>query len=440
MSLPSDNDIYRRLKADQEPLLPGLAYAGIAGVGGSALVYRVRSVPVKVLTPLAFAAVAGSYFLPAHTDLIKNKWMPMKVSKASDIMPNSSSPSMRDLKQSTKEVASDLEHKAMETVDNVSRQAQASWEDIKQRGEGIKQKGEDIMQKGENLVETYRESGQEQVNNAVEKSVSGAKSWLDRQKDEADHLLEETSSILSASSFPSTDSDRDSNKFHGNPAREQSQEQPSSSRWSWWSQSDSISPKKDVEAMIDSKTDTTPVVKRVERPESDSRMREKASEDSRPREVIVDKNRAVLAVRGHDEAVNRAVLEPESAEERGLKVYHNVNDASLPKDLQSPIVKIPIEVARKATESDIKDGKYVVREAKEPSGQYERVTPSKSKKDIDHGLKNLDRRAHMLYDGVEHLEHKINKRIQKSLEAEAEFWHQQSLKEEAKTRGGERGM
>ncbi|KAG0265993.1 hypothetical protein BG011_003643 [Mortierella polycephala] len=426
MSLPSDNNTYRRLKADQEPLLPGLAYAGAAGIGGSVLVYRVRSVPIRVLTPLAFAAVAGSYFLPAHTDLIKSRWMPMRMSKTDDVVPNSPLSTMRDLKQGAEEVASDLEHKTKETVDDVSRQAQANWVDIKQ--------------KSENLAEAYREAGQEKVSNAVEKSVSGAKSWLDRQKNEADHLLEETSSILSASSFPSTASNRDNNKFHGSAAREQSQEQPSSSRWSWWSQSDSISPKKDVENKIDSKTDTAPEVKRVKRPESDPKMREKKSEDEKNPLLLVDKNRASLAVKGHDDAVNRAALERKDAEERGLKVYDNVNDASLPKDLQSSIVKIPIEVARKAAESDIKDGKYIVRELKEPPGQFERVIPSKSKKDIDHGLQNLDKRAHMLYDGVEHLEHKINERIQKSLQAEADFWHQQSLKEEAKTRGGERGM
>ncbi|KAF9921663.1 hypothetical protein BGZ65_010169, partial [Modicella reniformis] len=80
----TNNDTIRRLKADQEPLLPALAYAGAAAIGGSVLVNRTRSMPIKILTPLAMATVTGAYFLPAHTDMIKNTWTPFLVTNTAN--------------------------------------------------------------------------------------------------------------------------------------------------------------------------------------------------------------------------------------------------------------------------------------------------------------------------------------------------------------------
>ncbi|KAG0313532.1 hypothetical protein BG000_005858, partial [Podila horticola] len=206
------------MKADEEPMLPGLAFVGAAAVGGSMLVNRARSFPVKVLTPLAFGAVASAYFLPAHTDLIKNMWSrPIHVTTSTD----PTSESLRDLKRSAEAASFDLGHKTMETVDDVSRQAQATWQDVKG--------------KAENLAETYREVGQDQINKAVEKSAHEARGWLDQQKTEADRILNETASILSTTkSAPSsfTPGQMEHNKFHNFDSSSTSHEQPSSSRWS----------------------------------------------------------------------------------------------------------------------------------------------------------------------------------------------------------------
>ncbi|KAF9275647.1 hypothetical protein BGZ68_010629 [Mortierella alpina] len=375
-----NDDAYRRLKADQEPLLPGLAYAGAAAVGGSILVNRIH--------------------------LLKNAWTPVRLSKTGSPIDASDSTSMRDLNRSTNDAAFELGNKTVETVDDVSRQAQASWDDIKR--------------KGENLADAYREAGKEQVHKVVDESVQGAKSWLDQQKNEADRLLNETASILSAStsSFPASRKDQteDTNRFHdidrsssAAPSqlakekaffREKSQEQPSSSRWSWWSKSNG-SPQKEQETNVETETDMVtdgfanvkPVPRRSERstPSLNLNDGERVVQNlpGKPRKIVVDKAVASAAIKGHDNIVNREAL-------------HEIRSQD----------EVPERVRR----------------------------GSGIKKDISHGLQNLEKRAHMLYDGVEHLEHSINKRVQKSLEEEAEFWHQQSLKEEANARAGERAM
>ncbi|KAF9951281.1 hypothetical protein BGZ72_007195 [Mortierella alpina] len=464
-----NDDAYRRLKADQEPLLPGLAYAGAAAVGGSILVNRIRSAPVKILTPLAFGVIAGSYFLPAHTDLLKNTWTPMRISKTGVPITASDSTSMRDLKRSTNDASFELGNKTVETMDDVSRQAQASWDDIKR--------------KGEDLADAYREAGKEHVNKVVGESVQGAKSWLDQQKNEADRLLDETASILSASTstFPSSRRDKaeDTNRFHdfdrsSAPApsqlaketaffKEKAQEQPSSSRWSWWSKSQSASPQKekDTNSIISSSTSTgsdtetdmvtdgfanvKPVPRRRERssPSLNLNDGEHVVENlpGKPRKIVVDKAVASAAIKGHDNIVNREALHGRNAEETARKVHENVIDATVPRHRQGRHEIHKLEVSRQASESDLRDGQFVVREIRNQDEVPQRVRRGSGiKKDISHGLQNLEKRAHMLYDGVEHLEHSINKRVQKSLEEEAEFWHQQSLKEEANARAGERAM
>ncbi|KAF9966795.1 hypothetical protein BGZ70_001208 [Mortierella alpina] len=452
-----NDDAYRRLKADQEPLLPGLAYAGAAAVGGSILVNRIRSVPVKILTPLALGAMAGSYFLPAHTDLLKNTWTPMRISKTGAPVDASNSTSMRDLKRSTNDAAFELGNKTVEAVDDVSRQAQASWDDIKR--------------KGENLADAYREAGKEQVHKVVDESVQGAKSWLDQQKNEADRLLNETASILSASTstFPSSrkDQSEDTNRFHdvdrsssSAPSqldkeraffKEQSQEQPSSSRWSWWSRSNSASPAKEqatdkeTDMVTDGFANVKPVPRRRERSSPSLNLNDGESVveslPGKPRKIVVDKAVASAAIKGHDNIVNREALHGRNAEETARKVHENVIDATVPRHRQGRHEIHKLEVSRQASESDLRDGQFVVREIRNHDDVPQRIRRGSGiKKDISHGLQNLEKRAHMLYDGVEHLEHSINKRVQKSLEEEAEFWHQQSLKEEANARAGERAM
>ncbi|KAF9394398.1 hypothetical protein CPC16_011375, partial [Podila verticillata] len=394
------------MKADQERMLPGLAYAGAAAVGGSILVNRVRSFPVKVLTPLAFGAVTGAYFLPAHTDLIKNMWSkPVHVSTSTD----TTSQSLRDLKRSAEAASFDLGHKTMETVDDVSRQAQSNWQDIKG--------------KAENLADTYREVGKDQVNKVVDKSVHEARSWLDQQKAEADRILNETASVLSTTKSASSSlkpTQMETNKFHNfDSSSTTSQDQPSASRWSWWTSSDSVAPKKEVESKIQGTTTT----RRIERPGETIAI---TTTESKPRKLVVDKAVASTAVKQHDATVYRgALLGKPDIEETARKVHENVVDAALPMYRQGRYEKHPIEISRGASQSDLQDGKYVVRESSSnPDVPYERVGKVASKKDIHHGLQNLEKRAHMLYDGVEHLEHKLDQRIQKSLQEEADFWHQ----------------
>ncbi|KAF9152979.1 hypothetical protein BG015_004340 [Linnemannia schmuckeri] len=412
----STEDSYRKYKADQEPLLPGVAYAGAAAVAGSILVNRSPSRSVKILTPLALAAVTGAYFLPAHYDQLKHTWIPLKVSHSGETASSATSASLRDLKRSTEDTTLDLGHKTIDTVDDIARQTQAGWEDIKR--------------KGENLAEAYKEAGQEHLNTAVEKSVHEAKSWLNGQRAEADRLLHETASIITGKAGSSSDH---TNRFHNMPQNVKESafykettagEQPSSSRWSWWGGGSGNSSSDSEKPAISTKTETTT----------------SSTTTQRPRRVSVDKTVASAAVKQHDIIVNRAAQMGLNAEETARKVHENVVDASMPKERQSRHEKHPIEISRRASQSDLNDGKYIVKVNPGASDDElpERVSSRMGaiKRDLHHGLQNLEKRAHMLYDGVEHLEHKLNRQIEKNLQEEADFWHEQEMKEQANARGG----
>jgi hypothetical protein len=404
------DDAYIKYKAEQEPLLPGVAYAGAAAVAGSMLVNRVPRMSVKILTPLTLAAVTGAYFLPAHYDQLKHTWIPLKVSHSGETASSTPSASLQDLKQTTEDTALDLGHKTIDAVDDIARQTQASWEGIKR--------------KSENLAEAYKEAGQDHVNTGVEKSVNEAKSWLDSQRAEADRLLHETASVIAAK-VGSTDH---TNKFHNMPQNAKESafykettagEQPSSSRWLWWGGGNSSSSTPETPA-VSTKTETTPTTQR-------------------PRRVSIDKAVASAAIKQHDYVVNHASLLGLNAEDTARKVHENVVDASVPKERQSRNEKHPIELSRRASMSDYKDGKYIVKvvpgakddELPERVGRMNAL-----RRDLHHGLQNIEKRAHMLYDGVEHLEHKLNQRIEKNLQEEADFWHRQEMKEQANARGG----
>ncbi|KAI1320908.1 hypothetical protein EDD11_009231 [Mortierella claussenii] len=410
------NDPRRRpLNAEQETLLPGLLYAGVAGIGGYVLVNQARSMPVKVLTPLALAAITGSYFLPAHTARIKDTWMPMRV--ASSSTPPTTSPYIRDVKRSAQESSLDLGHKTKETVDDVQRQAQANWDDIKH--------------KGESLANTYRDAGHEQVNKFVDRSVNDAQFWLDRQKTEADKFLHNTASTLTGKSTEGM-SQHDKEKAY---YKETLPEHPSSSRWSWWKSSDSTAPKKDIERKAELQNQETKNAALG----ADTLLTTTSASATKPRIVPVDKSVASTAIKYHDDAVTRGVRLGADHGDRALKVHENVVDASKPVDSQGRNEKHPVEISRLASKSDYNDGKFEVKVV--PGEEVpKRARRNSMKKSTDHGLNNLEKRAHMIYDGVEHLEHSIDKRIQKALQEEADFWHEQSLKEEANARGRERGM
>lgn len=60
------------MKADQEPMLPGLAYAGAAAVGGSILVNRVRKCTMFIFLKLLMAMATPRAVRNVITDLLSN--------------------------------------------------------------------------------------------------------------------------------------------------------------------------------------------------------------------------------------------------------------------------------------------------------------------------------------------------------------------------------
>ncbi|KAI7822660.1 hypothetical protein BC939DRAFT_493438 [Gamsiella multidivaricata] len=517
----------KRLNTQREPWFPGVAYAGAAGVAGYALVHNSRSMPVKILTPLTMAALAGAYFLPVHTAVVKPSQYPGSVRTVST---HSTSPTAEPLREVKEQLStgSTLAEKTSATADDLSRQTKSSWNDIKRKGENLAEAGQDqihkladgsaqeaksswdnIKRKGEHLAEAGQdqaheaksswdnikrkgenlaEAGQDQIHKLVDGSAQEAKSSWDNIKRKGEHLAEagqgqareaksswdnikrkgehlaeegqeqaheakswmdeKTADMKAKASSAATGAEQHtSNKFH-----QDIPENPSSSRWSWWKGTESTPPKPEVadknvnEALIsNSTTDNISPEKKhvVERPLTEATVpASSSSSSSKPRKILIDKAVASAAVKGHDDIVNRAALAGKNAEQTALKVHENVIDAALPKERQSRNEKHQIEVSRLAAESDMRDGKFIVREPEDATGIPQRVQRrgSQSKKATSHGLENLEKRAHMLYDGVEHIEHSLNKKMQKALNEEAEFWHQQSLKEQASGRGGERAM
>ncbi|KAG0368646.1 hypothetical protein BGZ54_001505 [Gamsiella multidivaricata] len=459
----------KRLNTQREPWFPGVAYAGAAGVAGYALVHNSRSMPVKILTPLTMAALAGAYFLPVHTAVVKPSQYPGSVRTVST---HSTSPTAEPLREVKEQLStgSTLAEKTSATADDLSRQTKSSWNDIKRKGENLAEAGQDQIhkladgsaQEAKSSWDNIKRKG-EHLAEAGQGQAREAKSSWDNIKRKGEHLAEEgqeqaheakswmdekTADMKAKASSAATGAEQHtSNKFH-----QDIPENPSSSRWSWWKGTESTPPKPEVadknvnEALIsNSTTDNISPEKKhvVERPLTEATVpASSSSSSSKPRKILIDKAVASAAVKGHDDIVNRAALAGKNAEQTALKVHENVIDAALPKERQSRNEKHQIEVSRLAAESDMRDGKFIVREPEDATGIPQRVQRrgSQSKKATSHGLENLEKRAHMLYDGVEHIEHSLNKKMQKALNEEAEFWHQQSLKEQASGRGGERAM
>ncbi|KAF9198499.1 hypothetical protein BGZ49_000666 [Haplosporangium sp. Z 27] len=372
-----------RRKSDQESWLPGLAYVGAATIGGAVLVNSSRSMPVKVMMPMAVAAATGAYFLPMHTEEIRRTLIPSSTPDKTDLpfySPYSSkhSTTIQNLKQTAKDTTSDMGSKVKETMDNVPR----------------------MMSSGTD-------------NNSIP-------------------VQNETTEEMTV--------------FRGTLP-----ENPSSSRWSWWKSSDTTTgvsnatmpkkmdmPKMQHENMTEALATplATSALKNIKKSDTST------SAHNKPHKIVIDKTVSSAAIKGHDGVIKRAEPLGKDVEETALKVHENVIDAAKPEHRQSRHEKYPIEISRQASQSGLKDGKFVVRvteNSENPSVMPERVRRG-SKSNLHHGLENFDKRSSMIYNGVEHLEHAINKRVQKALEEEAEFWHQQSLKEEAKSRGGERAM
>ncbi|KAF9898898.1 hypothetical protein BX616_003480 [Lobosporangium transversale] len=422
---PSNSDTVQRLKDDQGSLLPGLAYVGAAAIGGAALVHRVKSVPVKILTPLTFAALGGYYFLPTHANKMTNAWTPVVPSTAkhgADAGTNSSismtvtSPPVSDAPKRT--LLSSVE----KTSADIGEKAQGAMHDLKQ--------------KGESMVDTVKSD----FNNISHQT-----------KNTASHLGNLSQHEKEKAFFRDTSGNNNSNNASV-------PEKPSSTRWAWWRSSDDhTKSKKEIETMADDNNSAAdgsrPTVSPVTAPRTTVTVTATSTstdpEYNKPHNVIVDKTVAAAAVKGHDDIVNRNASLGKDAKETARKVHQNVVDASVPVHRQGRNEEHPLELSRQAAASDYRDGKFIVRaqpeekDDQEDTGKIpERIARRASgiKKDIHHGLQNLEKRAHMISDGVEHLEHNINKRIQKSLEDEAEFWHEQSLKEEANARDRERGL
>ncbi|KAG0222467.1 hypothetical protein BGX31_009117 [Mortierella sp. GBA43] len=433
MTSPASSDDTIRRNADQESLLPGLAYVGAAAIGGAALVNHVRSMPIKILTPLAMATVTGVYFLPAHTEMVKSSWTRTPVARqvsADDEQPMAYTP--RGVME-----ASAYSHTypsmAVAPPSTMSQGTNSS------------------MMMGP--VPQLEQEGKEQ-----------AKSWLDPWR------VDSEKTAGAQMKFPDTS------------MNQSIPENPSSSRWSWWTRSEQMTPKgeKNTKVQMRSKEPASSMSlpmtssmtsERVERPlsttttvtttttmDADPSTSAAAQESAqsqeelqmqqqqqrrgslKPRKIVVDKAIASAAIKGHDDLINRDSLMGKNTEETARKVHDNVIDAAVPKHRQSRHETHPIELSRRASQSDKMDGRFVVRESQDPNVPPERVLRRGSKSNLHHGTENQDRRSSMMFKGVENIEHSINKRIEKALQEEADFWHQESMKEQSNARGGERGM
>ncbi|KAF9970577.1 hypothetical protein BGZ73_006707 [Actinomortierella ambigua] len=434
---PVDKYEYRRQLAKNESVGAGLFYAAAAGVAGSALVARTRSMPVKVLTPLTMAALTANYFMPAHSDYyLNNMGRPLRFGHKANVdlrepdeaLPNSPSlsSSMADLKETTKAAAQDI-----------SQDVGAAWSDVKSKAEGYRAAGKEELSK---------------LNNS--QSAKEAKYWLEQQKAEVDRILgvakegqhsgvggSGPSSLFghkqpAETSSPSEAIRRRAEELRETPIKVEdhwwsrkrpettSSTKPSSSKkteealpsagsynfFGWWRTDESTAGKPEM----DVKVGIQPLDTAHGDVDHKSHDTTKKPTMQRRRASNADLHVAKEAVRGHDAAVTRgAMLGKVDAEDTGRKVHNNVIDATVPRHRQT---------------------RYEPHDVQETRVIYEHGGKKSKAADDMHGLKNLDRRAHMILNGVEHIEHSINKKMQKILQDEADFWHEQALKDEERAR------
>ncbi|KAF9158490.1 hypothetical protein DFQ26_007547 [Actinomortierella ambigua] len=439
-SQPVDKNEYRHQLAQHESVGAGLFYAAAAGVAGSALVARSRSVPVKILTPLTMAALTANYFLPAHSDYyLHNLGRPLRIGKADAV----------DLRHPSS--LGDLKREAANVGQDISQEVGATWESVKSKVEG--------------LADTSRAVGKEELSKlAQSQSAKEAKFWLDQQRAEMDDILgrEETTKAGAAGAAAGasglfglkSSSSSSSSETMGQQLRRQDDLddtlKPDEHWWSrkrdketrkreeaaaappppaagaynlfgWWRADESAAGNPELEIkMVGSrepmtKTDREAYVDRKLQEANVSNSKTTASSPPRRRRPSnADLHVAKEAVRGHDAAVTRgAMLGRVDAEETGRKVHDNVIDATVPRHRQTRHEPHGVEETRTI---------------------YEKGGKKSQRKGDAHGLENLDKRAHMIKNGVEHLEHSINRKMQKILQDEADFWHDMALKDEERLR------
>ncbi|KAG0240174.1 hypothetical protein BGW41_007156 [Actinomortierella wolfii] len=442
-SQPVDSYEYRRQLAQQEPIGKGLFYAAAAGVAGSAFIGPKPRMAVKVLTPLTLAALTANYFLPAHSDYyFNNMGRPLRFGRTADV----------DLRQpdNAGSTTADLKKSAEAAVGDISREVGTAWSDVKSKAEGI--------------ADTYRTVAEEETSKLVNKSTQDAKFWLDQQKAEVDRMLgrkdAQSSSATASSGQSGTLGRMFSSDFSSESARRRADDlretslRPEEQWWNqkraeakassasagtgsssaqattsemptsagpynffgWWRSAESDSSKPELEVKIapqPSKKDDHHAYVENKLHEANIRPHQKR------RPSNADLHVAKEAIRGHDAVVTRgATLGIVDAEVTARKVHDNVIDAAVPRNRQTRYEPHDVQETRSIYEKTNRK----VNKFKTTPAQY---------------LDNLDRRTHMMLNGVEHYEHSISKKMEKLLQEEADFWHEQALKDEARARAME---
>ncbi|KAF9305818.1 hypothetical protein BG003_001215, partial [Podila horticola] len=201
--------------AQEDELLPGLIYVGLAGLTGS-LVARQRNILIRMFSPLAFATAAGAYFLPHAThsvfDSIGGPMTPVRPAYLNDPgrQPNmshtdrwsssSSSPSSSSASQDNSELTSrareawlaespqardsvhEHTHKAQHWVDGKVRDAGEAMDDL--RGEA-----NPPHMSSSGWFHTHKDEAEDQA----EGKVKEAKDWVNKKSAEADKTMRELS-------------------------------------------------------------------------------------------------------------------------------------------------------------------------------------------------------------------------------------------------------
>ncbi|KAG0323339.1 hypothetical protein BG000_002658, partial [Podila horticola] len=149
------------LMAQEDELLPGLIYVGLAGLTGS-LVARQRNILIRMFSPLAFATAAGAYFLPHATHNVFD--------------------SIGGPMTSARDSVHEHTHKAQHWVDGKVRDAGEAMDDL--RGEANRP-----HMSSSGWFHTHKD----EVEDQAEGKVKEAKDWVNKKSAEADKTMRELS-------------------------------------------------------------------------------------------------------------------------------------------------------------------------------------------------------------------------------------------------------
>ncbi|KAG0054865.1 Sterol 3-beta-glucosyltransferase [Gryganskiella cystojenkinii] len=400
----------------EERLFPRAAIAAAVTIGSAVLVRRVHSLPVRILTPLATAAVATYFLLPDHAHFHNNSSRVPLTARAKEhadaaAVASANEPITTTSTTTTTTKTSGFKPRSIVVDKNLASTAIKQHDAIINRGAVMGKNTEERARKvHENIVDAGLPVSRQGKNELHTIDIS-RKAYEQPGKlvaTELEHTPERDASRVAIKvKNAATKAKEDISKGVNNAATKAKDDISKGVN-------DAASKvKKGVhEAASKVKEEVHEATAKVEKgatkpagtstPTITTTTTTTKTSEFKPRSIVVDKNIASAAIKQHDAIINRGAVMGKNTEERARKVHESIVDAALPASRQGKNELHTIDISRKAYEQP---GKLVATELEHtPERDASRVAikvkkaTTKAKEDIRKGVNEIADKAGKIVD------------------------------------------